>query len=162
AEMLKEMAKMPDGTQFAVFVFPEKSDGAVDVDNGHWVTAERYNGNTIFEDYQQNLKQPVLDNKGKPSGQDYTDAERPTVNVMPRGRDDGTAIYKHGMFFALKPTAKALASASAQPAAAETAPKPRPQLKVPRPQRPSNLRQEVPKTWEADKLLTDEMFNDLL
>lgn len=143
-EMMQEMGKLPDGTQFAAFVFPEKG-GAPDVDNGHWVTASKFNGKIVFEDYQQATKEKSH------RGDVLTESERPTVDAMPRGPVDGTAIYKSGMFFALKPTDQVLNRKMPDPVAATPPPKPFiPKFDRPKSQQVAELvRDSQPMTWDG-------------
>jgi hypothetical protein len=96
-ELMRKMQELPNGTRFAVNVFGVKNNDT------HWVTAEKFNDKLIFHDFQQNLQQPVF-KRGRPSGENFIDPQRVTIDKMPLGPADGADIYTRGMFFALKPT----------------------------------------------------------
>ncbi|MFY0578614.1 hypothetical protein ACN28S_33825 [Cystobacter fuscus] len=96
-ELMKRMNEYPNGTRFGVMVFGAQPNET------HWVQAEKYNGNLVFQDFQQNAKMDVMKN-GRPTGGQATNEPRITNNRLPVGPVDGKDIYQSGMFFALEPT----------------------------------------------------------
>jgi hypothetical protein len=84
-ELQKQMGKYPDGTQFQVFL---TGPGFA----GHWVYAEKYNGQVVIEDYQ---KAGAVAKKGATA---YTDGDAPHSPV-----DDKPGVFEKGMFIALAP-----------------------------------------------------------
>ncbi|WP_395849902.1 hypothetical protein [Cystobacter fuscus] len=96
-ELLQRMDAHPNGTRFGVMVFGSEANQT------HWVQAEKYNGNLVFQDFQQNAKMDVMKN-GRPTGEQATNQTRITNNRLPVGPVDGKDIYQSGMFFALEPT----------------------------------------------------------
>jgi hypothetical protein len=100
ATLLQRLATYPNGAQFAVFLTGERSG----VGAQHYLYAERYNGHTIFEDYQFN--KPRFHN-ATPSGE----FERPTgyVDKLPFAAiTKAPETYNAGCFVALRPKPNAV------------------------------------------------------
>lgn len=92
-ELQAQMAKYPDGTQFQVFVFgPEMQ---------HWLSAEKYNGKVVMEDYQKS-KPPTAMPKAVASGATgYTDGDVPHHPV----EKEQAGVFEKGYFLAICPEA---------------------------------------------------------
>ena len=100
ATLLQHLAAHPNGTQFAVFVTGERSG----VGAQHYLYAERYNGHTIFEDYQFNQQRF---HNATASGE----FEQPTgyVDKLPFAAITKTPeSYSAGCFVALRPKPNAV------------------------------------------------------
>jgi hypothetical protein len=92
ADLKAKMAGYPNGTRFAVFVHSNDPTAQV---GAHWVYAERFNGQTIFRDYQPNMPGLGRGAAAKDPGF-YLDG-------FPFSPKEATKTFEDGSFLALMP-----------------------------------------------------------
>ena len=92
ADIKTKMAGYPNGTRFAVFVHSNDPTAMV---GAHWVYAERFNGQTIFRDYQPNMPGVGRGAAAKEPGY-YLDG-------FPFSPKEATKTFQDGSFLALVP-----------------------------------------------------------